>query len=116
MANEVYTREEILLQDDTEVTIRPLPILRLKKFMALLANMGQATTEEDGIDEVLDLALFCIEKNPATRGRDKEDLGEVIDLPTAYKIIEVCGGVKLNDPKLIEMAMMLAAQDEVSKT
>lgn len=119
MAHEVYTREEILLQDDTEVVLRPLPIMRLKKFMKLLSNMGEgfdesnpSKNEEDGLDEIFSLALFCLEKNPATVSKSKEDLGDIVDLPTAYKIIEVCGGVKLNDPKLMEVAMNLAAQEQ----
>lgn len=113
MANEVYTREEILLQDDTEVVLRPLPITPLKKFMKLLGEMGDAKNEEEGVDEILNLAAFCLKHNKATSSRTKEELGDVLDLPTAYKVIEVMGGVKLNDPKLMEMALALAAQEQV---
>ena len=93
------------MDDDTEVFIKSLPIARLRKFMEKMDGLSKIETEGDYIDFVLEAAVYCLEKNPRLLGRD--DLAEVVDLPTAYKVIEVCGGVKLNDPKLAEMAEAL---------
>jgi len=38
----------------------------------------------------------------------KDYLEEVLDLETIYVILEVAGGIKLNDPKLLEAAERLA--------
>lgn len=35
----------------------------------------------------------------------KEYLEDTLDLDSIYKILEVTGGIKLNDPKLMEAAM-----------
>lgn len=108
MATRVYTTEEVELQDGTEVTLRPLPIKQLRKFMTELSDLGDAETEDESLDQLLGLAVTCLEKNVAVAGRD--DLEDVLDLPTIYKVIEVCGGVKLNDPKLLELATQMVQE------
>jgi hypothetical protein len=32
----------------------------------------------------------------------REHLEEILDMPTVYEVLDVCGGLKLNDPKLIQ--------------
>jgi hypothetical protein len=36
----------------------------------------------------------------------KEQLEELIDLPTVYKVIEVAAGIKLNDPNALAAALV----------
>ncbi len=64
---------------------------------------------------ILELALFCLgDQRPDLLEEDEDgDLKalDVLDQLTVFKIIEVCGGIKLNDPKLMEAA--LAAADQV---
>lgn len=105
MATEVYTSEDIVLQDGTELTLKPLPIRQLKKFMKQLGSLPATKTEEESIDQLVELAWTCLEKNKALVDRKiEDDLEDALDVPTLYKIIDVCGGVKLNDPKLMELA------------
>ena len=112
MATEVYTSEDIILQDDTEITLKPLPIKQLKKFMKELSNLPVTKTEEESLDQLMGLAWLCLEKNKAVKGRAiEDDLDEALDLPTIYKIIDVCGGVKLNDPKLMELANKMLTEE-----
>ena len=116
MATAVYDVVSVELQDGTTVELRPLPIKQMRKFMKELENLGKPTEEgeeeADGMDQIVGLTVICLEKNKgAAKIKDYED---VLDLPTAYKIIEVCTGVNLADPKLIEMsqtAMELAGQN-----
>ena len=35
----------------------------------------------------------------------KEQMEDVVDLPTVYKIIEVAAGIKLNDPNALAAAL-----------
>lgn len=116
MATKVYTTEEVELQDGTEVTLRPLPIKPLRKFMVKLGKLGTSEdgkplSEDESLDQLFDLALVCLERNKATAHFDREQLEDILDLPTIYKVIEICGGVKLNDPKLLELASQMTQAD-----
>lgn len=132
MANKVYNTEEITLQDDTDVVLKPLPIGRLRRFMEAWEKIGDLPEGDDGFDVFVNCAGIALEENfkgkfdalKATAderekgeflaGDYKEYLLDTLDLDTIYKILEVSGGVKLNDPKLMEAAM--EAQKELGKT
>jgi hypothetical protein len=105
MATAVYDVVSVELQDGTTLELRPLPIKQMRTFMKKLETLGETPedgSEVDGMDQIVDLTKICLEKNKgASKIKDYED---VLDLPTAYKIIEVCTGVNLADPKLMELA------------
>lgn len=122
MAKTVYTTEEIELQDGTEVTLKPATIKVLRKFMKMLNEMtslGQPQKDENGKDiEVSDddledrsitmllaMAGLLLEREIPEKVKQKGWLEDTLDIQTVYKIIEVCGGVKLNDPKMLERVM-----------
>lgn len=125
MATSVYKREEIALQDGTDVTLMPLPIAPLRRFMAAWKAFEDAKTEEDSFDILVNCCGIALEKNykgkfdtmrasveEQTNGEFlspeyKTYLEETLDLETINKIIEVCGGINLNDPKLLELAESL---------
>lgn len=122
MASTVYNKEVIELQDGTEVTLRPLPIGRLRRFMDAWLKFEEAKTNDDGYNVFINCAGIGIEHEfkgkfdslKATEAQRnegeflseeyKEYLEDVLDLDTIYKILDVCGGLKLNDPKLLEAA------------
>lgn len=126
MATKVYNTEEITLQDDTEVVLKPLPIGRLRRFMEAWQKFSEAETDDDGFNVFINCAGIALEENfkgkfdslKATKDEKekgeflsadyKEYLEDTLDLDTIYKVLEVTGGIKLNDPKLMEAA--LAAQ------
>lgn len=114
MAKTVYTTEEIELQDGTEVTLKPATIKVLRKFMKMLNEMTNLKpNEEDGEDDLEDrsielllkMAGLLLEREIPEKVKQKGWLEETLDMPTVYKVIEVCGGVKLNDPKMLERVM-----------
>lgn len=110
MATTVYSVEEIQLYDGTVVALKPLPIKYLKQFMQKFTNdeeNAKVTDEASGLDRIVDLAGFCL--NSLSKEKPRDDFDEVLDLETAYRIIEVCGGVKLNDPNLVKAAAEAAA-------
>lgn len=128
MASEVYEVEEIALQDGKDVTLRPLPIGRLRRFMKAWGKFSEADTDDDGFTVFINCAGIALEENfkgqfdslKATKEEQdngeflseeyREHLEDVLDLETIYKILEVCGGIKLNDPKLIEAALAEAQE------
>jgi hypothetical protein len=109
MATTVYTTEEITLQDDSKATLKPLNIKALRKFMKTMEGFANANTDEEGFEVLLDASALCVAKERpefwnAEEGKHTEDYEEAVDMPTIYKILEVCGGVKLNDPNLLAAA------------
>lgn len=130
MATAVYNEVDITLQDNEEVTLKPLPIGQLRRFMAAWKQMADLPGESDAEKEDASFTVFvnCAgialenhfraqDKFDKTRGTGKDPLSkeyrdyleEVLDIETIYKIMEVCGGLKLNDPNL------LAALDQVNQ-
>ena len=120
MATAVYTTEEVTLQDDTEVTLKPLVIGRLRKVMAMMNEFEKAETEDDTILVILNAAAFCLSKQHPEYWDEKEKKAsekfseEAIDMPTAHKILEVCAGIKLNDPNLLAATAELLGQNSTS--
>ena len=128
MATKAYTAREISLQDDTDVTVRPLPIGRLRRFLEAWEHIKDLEEGDDGFGVFINCCGVSLEhefkgkgkfdsvRAPANEDGEflsaeyKEYLEEVLDLETIYVILEVAGGIKLNDPKLMEAA--LAANQE----
>jgi len=120
LATTVFTVQDITLQDDTKVTLKPLPIKKLRKFMSAWNEMGETDgSEEAGFDVLIKCAGIALETELKAKGKldkelpafndegalvdeYKEYLEETLDIETIYKVLEVTGGLKLNDPKLAE--------------
>jgi hypothetical protein len=63
---------------------------------------------EDNIKS-MDLLLSCATiamKQYNAELATKEQLEEIMDLPTVYKVIEVAAGIKLNDPNALAAALV----------
>jgi hypothetical protein len=127
MASEVFSREDITLQDGQTVELRPLVIGKLRKFMKIWnehvtsvakilaeraddenpdfnAAEAEQTISDLQYDTFIKLCKFGLEelKGEKTEKQFTEYLEDVLDEPTIYKIIEATGGLKLgaNDPNL----------------
>lgn len=128
MATRVYSVEIIELQDGTEVTLKPLAIGRLRRFMEAWSKASDLPEGDDGFGIFIDCCGIALEENYKGKFESlrasKEELAEgevlsaeyrqyledTLDLDTIYKILEVSGGIKLNDPKLMEAALEAQAQ------
>lgn len=134
MATRAYRVEELTLQDDTDVVVKPLPIGPLRRFMDAWKQVQDLKTDDDGFYIYINCCGIALEKNFAPDGKFedadrkhnlrataeesaegeflspkyKEYLEEVLDIDTIYVIMEVAGGIKLNDPKLMEAAAQVA--------
>lgn len=131
MATQVYSEEEIILQDDTEVVLRPLPINRLRRFMKAWNEFAEAKDDEEGFAVFINCAGIALENNfkgrfdsmkPSKEEAEageflsaeyKEYLGDTLELDTIYKVLDICGGIKLQDPKALEEA--LTAMEDAGK-
>lgn len=134
MATEVFNTAEITLDDGTVITLKPLPIKYLRKFMkawneGLDPQFNKETGEAERpiTDEVaMDTYTVCngialsrqLKANiDPTKQYDnamefsgmteeyKDYLESNLDIPNTNKILEVCGGISSDDPKLVEAAI-----------
>lgn len=122
MASSVYNTQEITLQNGVEVTLRPLTIGRLRRFMKAWKKFGvpadeaEGWTEDEGFDVFINCCAVALEKELSEEVKTtfnskkevtteyKEYLEEALDMDTIFIILDVCGGLKLNDPKILEAA------------
>lgn len=102
MATKVFTVEQIEVQDGTILTIKPLNIKRLRVFMEIVKDFDKIEDEAESIDLMIRACSLAIgaDKENKDKADDNEWLEENLDIPTMWKILEVAGGVKPNDPNL----------------
>ena len=108
MATTVYDVVEIELSDGSIVTLKPLPIKQLRKFMEIVNSMGidESKTELDAMDQFVDAAIVCLEGLGRADLANKDKFEELVEVPTMMKILEVAGGLKLTDPNLLGAALV----------
>jgi hypothetical protein len=108
MATSVYEVVEVELLDGSSVSMKPLKISLLRDFMKEFQKISDPKIAEDNVksmDLLLDCAVIAMKQyNPELA--TKEQLEELIDLPTVYKVIEVAAGIKLNDPNALAAALV----------
>lgn len=100
MATKVFITEEIELQDGTKVTIKPLNIKSLRKFMEIVKDFDQVDDENVSVTMMVQACAIAIAPGNKELSEDIDRLEEALDMPTMWKILEVAGGVKPNDPNL----------------
>ena len=101
MANTVYETIEIKLSNGEDVTIRPLSIKNLRKFMEVIKKLDSEDiqTEDQAMEIFIEAGIVCLQQFKPELAEEKEKFEEIIEIPTLMKILEVAGGMKLNDPK-----------------
>lgn len=108
MATKVYESIEIELENGDTVEIKPLPIKYLRKFMEVINNVEDGESELGVMDTFIDGAVVCLQGlHPEKFGEmPKEDIEELLTVPTMLKILEVAGGLKSADPNLMGAALV----------
>lgn len=103
MATKVYDSVVVELQDGNEVEVKPLPIKRLRRFMEVIAQMDDETSDKTPIDVMVEAAAIVLEKKYPHLAHDKDELEELLDVPTMVKMVEVAGGLNLSgdNPNLV---------------
>lgn len=129
MADTVFKTEEFALYDGTEVTLSPLPIARLRKFMASWERASKLDDTDDGYDVLIDCAGIALAHNfkekfeslwptgdeiaalkkddekPVLSKEYREYLLDTLETPTINRIMKVVAGIDFDDPKLIQAMM-----------
>lgn len=103
MTTEVSDKTVTLI-DGTEVTVRPLKISLLRKFMKKFEGIGEVAEDNDkSMNILMDCVQIAMQQYSPDLAKDAKALEENVDLPTVYKIIEEASGIKLADQSLINM-------------
>ena len=102
MATSVYKTETIELFNGDEIVLRPLKISVLRDFMTRFDALGDvAEDNSDSMDVLVDCIAIAMRqyKNELSDKFEggRATLEDELDLPTAYKIIEVAAGIKMGD-------------------
>lgn len=122
MSNFAFEEVPITLQDEdnTEITLRPLPLGRLRKVMKAWNASEELSDDDDGFELLVNCAGIAIsgwfkdkfDVTLSSDGRLKEEyleyLMDTLDLETIYKILEITSDIKLNDPKVMEALQAMA--------
>ena len=106
MASTVYDVEEIQLQNGATVKLKPLTIKELRKFMVAIAKTAEATTEDETLSILIEACAVALEKQLPDLVKDIDAFEDTLDVPTINRILEVCGGIKMDDPNLLAAAVL----------
>jgi hypothetical protein len=106
LATTVYDVEEIELQNGAKVKLKPLSIKQLRKFMAAVQKTQESTDENATLSILIDACAVALETQLPDLVSDRDALEEALDVPTINRILEVCGGIKMDDPNLIAAAVL----------
>ena len=95
MAKRIYEQGTVTLIDGTELVLGPLKIKYMRDFMDVFDLIKFTQTDEQSIIVLAECATVCMQQYyPSIKNR--EDLEDMVDLPTIYKILEFCAGIKIN--------------------
>ena len=99
MPTTVYETLEVALSNGSVINIKPLTIKNLKKFLAVVKKLQDESvkTEEDAMEIFIEAGMICMQQFAPELAHDKELFENTIEIPTLMKILEVAGGLKLNN-------------------
>lgn len=106
MATTVYNVEEIELQNGSNVKLKPLSIKALRRFMAEIQKTQLAENEDETLTILIAACGIALESQLPDLVADKDKLEDALDMPTINRILDVCGGIKLDDPNLLAAAVL----------
>ena len=101
MATKVYETIELELLDGRTITVRPLNLKNLR----LVMKEWQSAQDVENEDDFLDVLIKCTsiamtQLDPSIA----ENIDEVMDLQTMYKVLEIAADIRLNVPNQIAAA------------
>lgn len=102
MTTTINEEKTISLIDGTKITVRPLKISLLRKFMKSFEGIAEvADDNEKSMNLLMECVQIALQQYKPELADDAAKLEEVLDLPTVYKIVEEASGIKLTDASLL---------------
>jgi len=106
LATTVYDVEEIQLQNGATVKLKPLTIKELREFMKVINRTQEVTTEDETLTILIEACGVALQKQLPDLVADKDAFEDTLDVPTINRILEVCGGIKMDDPNQLAAAVL----------
>jgi hypothetical protein len=106
LATKIYDVEEIQLQNGDKVLLKPLSIKQLRKFMVVVQKTQDVTEEDQTLSVLVEACAIALETQLPELTKDLDAFEDALDVPTINRIMEVCGGIKMDDPNLIAAAVL----------
>ena len=95
-------KKTITLVDNTEISVRPLKLSLLRPFMG---KFGELTAVADDNDKSMDILMDCVQiamkQYKPELAENREELEDLLDLPTVYQIIDAASGFQNADASVV---------------
>lgn len=96
MATKIYNTVEISLFDGSKIEVTPLKIKYLREFMEAFHMMKIVKNDEDAILILLECVRISMKQFMPELSVSIDILEDNVDMPTIYKILDACAGIKIN--------------------
>lgn len=94
MATKIYDAATVSLVDGTELEITPLKIKYMREFMNAFEGVKSSKNDNEAIDNLVICSVIMM-KQFYPQIKTVDDLEDLVDLPTVYKILDVAAGIKI---------------------
>ena len=74
--------------------------------MVAIQRTQEVTSEDETLNILIDACAVALEKQLPELVKDRDALEDALDVPTINRILEVCGGIKMDDPNLLAAAVL----------
>jgi len=74
--------------------------------MAAIQKTADSKTEDETLTVLIDACAVALERQLPELVKDRDALEDALDVPTINRILEVCGGIKMDDPNLLAAAVL----------
>jgi hypothetical protein len=97
MATKIYNNRIIKLIDGREIEAMPLKIKYLREFMDAFQVVRTAKNDDEAIGLLAECARIAMKQYYPSISRSTEDLEDNLDLPNIYEVLDIAGGIKINN-------------------
>jgi hypothetical protein len=88
---------KVELDNGDKIECKPLKIRNLRKFMNRIKGLDDVVQDNDkSVDVLLECCQIALDQY-VKDGYSLDELEDLLDLPTMYRIIEGASGIRLND-------------------
>jgi hypothetical protein len=95
-------KKTITLVDNTEIPVRALKLSLLRPFMVKFAELTTVAEDNDkSMDILMDCVQIAMKQYKPELADNREELEELLDLPTVYQIIDAASGFQNADASVV---------------
>ena len=95
-------KKTITLVDNTEIPVRALKLSLLRPFMLKFAELAAVADDNDkSMDILMDCVQIAMKQYKPELADDRDQLEELLDLPTVYKIVDAASGFNNSDASVV---------------